>query len=163
MHFRIADTFTASLARLTSEEQKAVKVTVFDLQADPSSPGMQFHKIEKSRDKNFWSVRVSRDLRIIVHRSHDSLLLCYVGHHDQAYAWAGRRRLEVHPRTGAAQFVEIRERVEETVVPMRPADGEREVCAPSSTNVPAAAGALRRRGTAVLRRSGRMAVGGEAG
>jgi mRNA-degrading endonuclease RelE of RelBE toxin-antitoxin system len=127
MHFRIADTFTASLARLTSEEQKAVKVTVFDLQADPSSPGMQFHKIEKSRDKNFWSVRVSRDLRIIVHRSHDSLLLCYVGHHDQAYAWAGRRRLEVHPRTGAAQFVEIRERVEETVVPMRPAGGERDV------------------------------------
>lgn len=113
MHFWIADTFTASLARLTGEEQKAVKVTVFDLQANPANPGMRFHKIEKSRDENFWSVRVSRDLRIIVHRSQGSLLLCYVGHHDQAYRWAERRRLEVHPKTGAAQFVEIREHVEE--------------------------------------------------
>lgn len=32
MDFRIADTFTDSLARLTSEEQKAVKTTAFDLQ-----------------------------------------------------------------------------------------------------------------------------------
>ena len=37
--------------------------------------------------------------------------LCYVTHHDKAYEWAARRRLEVHPKTGAAQMVEIRERV----------------------------------------------------
>jgi hypothetical protein len=30
MEFRIADTFTDSLARLTAEEQKAVKTTAFD-------------------------------------------------------------------------------------------------------------------------------------
>jgi len=35
----IADTFTDSLARLSGEEQKAVKTTAFDLQIDPSSPG----------------------------------------------------------------------------------------------------------------------------
>ena len=29
--FRIADTFTGSLAKLTGEEQKAVKTTAFDL------------------------------------------------------------------------------------------------------------------------------------
>ncbi|MDO4770151.1 MAG: hypothetical protein Q4A11_07280 [Brachymonas sp.] len=39
MHFRIADTFTASLARLTRDEQKLVKTTAFDLQMDPSSKG----------------------------------------------------------------------------------------------------------------------------
>lgn len=32
VHFRTADTFTDSLARLTGEEQKAVKMTDFDLQ-----------------------------------------------------------------------------------------------------------------------------------
>ena len=32
MEFRIADTFTDSLARLTGDEQKAVKTTAFDLQ-----------------------------------------------------------------------------------------------------------------------------------
>ena len=59
MEFRIADTFTDSLARLTGDEQKAVKTTAFDLQMNPASPGMQFHKLDKAKDKNFWSVRVS--------------------------------------------------------------------------------------------------------
>ena len=118
MEFRIADTFTDSLGRLTGGEQKAVKTTAFDLQLDPTSPGMSFHKLAKARDKRFWSVRVSSDLRLIVHRSADSLLLCYVGHHDQAYAWAERRKLETHPATGAAQLVEIRERIQEIVVPL---------------------------------------------
>lgn len=44
-------------------------------------------------------------------------MLCYVDHHDKAYAWAEKRRLETHPTTGAAQFVEIRETVKEIVVP----------------------------------------------
>ncbi len=117
MEFRIADTFTDSLARLTGEEQRAVKTAAFDLQINPASPGHSFHKLDRARDKNFWSVRVGRDLRLIVHRNQSSLLLCYVDHHDRAYAWAERRRLETHPKTGAAQLVEIRETVKEVVVP----------------------------------------------
>ena len=117
MDFRIADTFTDSLARLTGDEQKAVKTTAFDLQVNPAAPGMQFHKLEKAKDKNFWSVRVSSDIRLIVHRTQGSLLLCYVDHHDAAYGWAERRRLETHPKTGAAQWVEIRERVQEVLLP----------------------------------------------
>src|ERR1051325_10292559 len=106
LEFRIADTFTDSLARLTGDEQKAVKTTAFDLQMDPAAPGMQFHRLDKAKDRNFWSVRVNADIRLIVHRTNDSLLLCYVDHHDKAYDWAERRKLETHPRTGAAQFVE---------------------------------------------------------
>ena len=118
MQFLIADTFTDGLARLTGDEQKAVKTTVFDLQINPASPGMGFHKLDQAKDKNFWSVRVSSDLRIIVHRHAESLLLCYVDHHDKAYQWAERRKLEVHPQTGAAQLVELRETVQEVVVPV---------------------------------------------
>lgn len=122
MEFRIADTFTYSLARLTDAEQKAVKTTAFDLQTDPATPGMRFHKLDRAKDKRFWSVRVNDDLRLIVHRTDESLLLCYVDHHDKAYAWAERRKLETHPRTGAAQLVEIRERVQEIVIPTYVAD-----------------------------------------
>jgi superfamily I DNA/RNA helicase/mRNA-degrading endonuclease RelE of RelBE toxin-antitoxin system len=118
MEFRIADTFTDSLARLTGDEQKAVKTTAFDLQLNPASPGLNFHRLDKSKDKNFWSVRVGSDIRLIVHKTAASLLLCFVDHHDKAYAWAERRKLETHPKTGAAQFVEIRERVEEIAVPV---------------------------------------------
>ena len=117
MEFRIADTFTASLGRLAGEEQKAAKITAFELQMDPAQPGMRFHRIDGAKDRNFWSVRVSRDLRLIVHKFGANLLLCYVDHHDAAYRWAERRRLENHPRTGAAQIVEIREKVLEIEVP----------------------------------------------
>ncbi|WP_175867955.1 UvrD-helicase domain-containing protein [Burkholderia diffusa] len=117
MEFRIADTFTASLARLTGDEQKLAKTTAFDLQVDPTGNGHSFHKLDKARDSNFWSVRVSRDIRLIVHKTAGSLLLCYVDHHDRAYQWAERRKLETHPATGAAQLVEIRELVREISVP----------------------------------------------
>ncbi len=118
MDFRIADTFTDSLARLTGDEQKAVKTTAFDLQMNPANPGLSFHKLDKARDKNFWSVRVNADIRIIVHKTPGSLLLCYVDHHDKAYDWAARRKLETHPKTGAAQLVEIRETTKEVVIPV---------------------------------------------
>jgi mRNA-degrading endonuclease RelE of RelBE toxin-antitoxin system len=118
MEFRIADTFTDSLTRLTGEEQKAVKTAAFDLQRNPASPGLSLHRLDKAKDKNFWSVRVGSDIRLIIHKATSSFLLCYVGHHDKAYAWAERLKLETHPRTGAAQLVEIRERVAEITVPV---------------------------------------------
>ena len=114
MQFRIADD---SLAKLTGDEQKAVKTTAFDLQMDPARPGLKLHQVEGAKDKGFWSARVSRDIRLIVHRTASSFLLCYVDHHDAAYQWAERRRLERHPTTGAAQLVEIRETVREIPVP----------------------------------------------
>lgn len=117
MNFLISDTFTESLARLTGDEQKAVKTTAFELQLNPASPGHHFHKLDRARDKNFWSVRAGSNIRLIVHKTPGSLLLCYADHHDKAYAWAERRKLETHPNTGAAQLVEIRETVQEILVP----------------------------------------------
>ncbi len=101
MQFHIADTFTDALTRLPAQEQKAAKTSAFDLQMNPAAPGLQFHRIDKSKDPNFWSIRVNRDLRIIVHRTRESILLAYVDHHDKAYQWAERRRIEAHPKTGA--------------------------------------------------------------
>jgi superfamily I DNA/RNA helicase/mRNA-degrading endonuclease RelE of RelBE toxin-antitoxin system len=131
MDFRIADTFTDSLAKLTGDEQKVVKTTAFDLQINPAHPGMSFHKLDKARDKNFWSLRVSSDIRLIVHKTSNSLLLCYVAHHDKAYQWAERRKLETHPKTGAAQLVEIRETFQEIRVPSLVAGDEPEPTKPA--------------------------------
>ena len=117
MLFRIADTFTASLAKLTGEEQKSAKTTAFDLQLNPAHPGMKFHRVDGAKDKNFWSVRVGRGLRLVVHKTASNFLLCYVGEHDESYRWAKLRRLERHPNTGAAQLVEIREVVRDIEVP----------------------------------------------
>ncbi len=130
MNFVLADSFTDSLGRLPAEIQKAVKLTAYDLQADHSHPSLQFHKLDKAKDKRFWSVRVNSDVRIIVHRSDNSFLICYVDHHDEAYRWAERRKIEAHPKTGALQIVEIRERVEEIRIKRYAADETPIVSAP---------------------------------
>ena len=117
MQLHIADTFTASLARLTNEQQKAAKTTAFDLQVNPAEPGHSLHRVTGARDPNFWSARVNLDFRIIVHRTDEGVTLCYVGHHDDAYKCAERRKLETHPTTGAAQLVELREVIQEIAVP----------------------------------------------
>jgi superfamily I DNA/RNA helicase/mRNA-degrading endonuclease RelE of RelBE toxin-antitoxin system len=116
LNFLITDTFTASISRLANDEQKVVKTTAFDLQMNPANPGHQFHRIDKSKDANFWSVRASSDIRLIVHKTESSLLLCYAGHHDDAYRWAENRKIETHPKTGAAQIVQVRETVREVIV-----------------------------------------------
>jgi hypothetical protein len=128
----------ASFDRLSGLDQKAEKTSVFDLQMDPAGNGLQLHRIDKSKDPNFWSARVNRDIRLIVHKTGDSLLVAYVGHHDDAYAWAERRRIEAHPRTGAVQIVEVRERVEEVARPAafdfvfpEPAKGEEKAATPT--------------------------------
>ena len=112
----IASSFTKSLDRLTGQEQSQAKIAAFDIQSNPDTPGLSLHRIDRCRDPGFWSARVNRDLRIVLHRRGDDTLLAYVGHHDDAYAWAERRRLDTHPTTGAAQIVEIRETIEEVVV-----------------------------------------------
>jgi hypothetical protein len=48
MDFRIADTFTDSLARLTSDEKKFAKTTAFDLQLNPASPR---HAVPQARPR----------------------------------------------------------------------------------------------------------------
>lgn len=116
MTFRIADSFTASLAKLSGQEQKAAKTAAMDVQLNPENPGLSLHRVDGARDRHFWTARVNRDLRLVLHKRDGATLLAYVGHHDDAYAWAERRRIETHPRTGAAQIVEIRETVEKVVI-----------------------------------------------
>ncbi|WP_299562004.1 3'-5' exonuclease [uncultured Sulfitobacter sp.] len=112
----IASSFTKSLDRLTGQEQSQVKITAFDIQQNPEGKGLSLHRIDRCRDPGFWSARVSRDIRIVLHKRGSDTLLAYVAHHDDAYDWAERRRLDTHPRTGAAQIVEIRESIEQVVV-----------------------------------------------
>jgi hypothetical protein len=113
VNFILAKTFTDSLAKLDTPLQAQVKAAVFDFQQSPKLPGFQFHRIDRAKDKHMWSARVNDDLRMVIHHTDDRMVFCYVAHHDDAYSWGERRRIEPNPVTGAAQFVEIKERVEE--------------------------------------------------
>lgn len=115
MRLVIADSFTRSLEKLDPQSQSLVKQAAFDLQVNPENPGFQLHRLDRARDKRFWSARVSRDVRLIIHQQPETNLLCYAGHHDDAYDWAENRKLEIHPDTGAPLFVEVEERIEQIV------------------------------------------------
>lgn len=100
MQFRISDTFTDCLARPAGDEQKAEKTKCFDLQLNSASPDNSTHQLDHQRDSNFWSGRVSKNLRAVVRRSDGNLPLCYVDHHDKGLG--SHRDLETHPQSGAA-------------------------------------------------------------
>ena len=114
MIFLIANTFTASLSKLNNQEQRAAKITAFELQMNPAKRGTE--PIRGAKDPRFRSARVNDDIRIIFHKTDQNMVLNYVDHHDKAYGWASRRKLETHPKTGAAQFVEIPETVEDHII-----------------------------------------------
>ena len=104
-----ASTFTKALGRLSAAEQKQVKIATVDLALDPTGNGLQLHRVEAS--PGFWTARVSQDIRLVLHKDGERTLIAYVGHHDDAYRWAERRRLVPHERTGAMQFVEVVEAI----------------------------------------------------
>jgi len=116
--FLLADIFQSSLEKLNGEQQKAAKLAAFELQINPAHPGLQHHRLDNIKDKNFWSARASRDILLIFHHVESSQMLCYMAHHDPAYDWASRRKIETHPVIGAAQIVEIRETVREIQIPL---------------------------------------------
>lgn len=116
MRFAIANTFQKALQKLEGKDSAAAKLAkqaAFDFQMNQTQSGFSFERLNKSKDPNFWSLRVNDNIRIIAHRASDMVTMCYVDRHDEAYEWAERRRFEVHPETGAAQIVEIRETVRE--------------------------------------------------
>ncbi|GEO01876.1 DNA helicase [Novosphingobium sediminis] len=105
MNLLWSSTFTAALGKLSPQEQKQVKLTATDLLFDPKGNGLQQHRVEAA--PGFWTVRVNQDVRIVLHKQGEQTLLAYVGHHNDAYRWAERRKLVPHERTGAMQFVEV--------------------------------------------------------
>ena len=112
MRFALSDTFQDSLHRLDRQDQTLVKVAIFDLQQNALTPGFN---LEKIGGQDLWSGRVNQDLRLIMHRESDLLMVLYVGHHDAAYGWATNTKIGVNQKTGSMQLVAL-EHVTERVV-----------------------------------------------
>lgn len=102
-----------AVARLEPKEQARVIEFINSFQANPAHPSLKLHTLSKARSKNMWSGRVSRDIRVILHKDGDTWAIVYVDHHDPAYDWAERREVGRHHVTGALQIVEAVETVRE--------------------------------------------------
>ena len=105
--------FVDANLRLTKDEQRLVHSTILELAMNPKGQGTNLHRLDKARDKNLWSCRVTRDLRIILHQQNGRMTLLYVDHHDKAYAWGENRVFKFDDRTKNWKVFKMKE---ETVV-----------------------------------------------
>ncbi len=111
VELHIAKPFFSAVAKLNEQQSKAVWQTIGQLQDNLEAPGLQTHRVDRAHDPDIWSARVNSDLRIIFHKKSAVILLLYAGHHEDAYGWARRRRVETNATTGAVQLVTVREAV----------------------------------------------------
>jgi hypothetical protein len=90
---------------------KKARETITKFQHDPTSPGLNYEKIQGAKDQRLRSIRVDQDYRGIVLKAEkgDVYILLWVDKHDDAYAWARKRSSSVHPLSGAIQIVEVLE------------------------------------------------------
>ena len=99
--------------KLTADEQQLIKATILELALNPKGQGTNLHRLDKARDKNLWSCRVTRGIRIILHQQNGRMTLLYVDHHDKAYAWGENRVFKFDDRTKNWKVFKMKE---ETVV-----------------------------------------------
>jgi hypothetical protein len=72
------------------------------------SEGIHIEPIQSARDKNFYSARIDQAYRAVIAKPNPgTYVLMWVDHHDDAYRWAERKRLDVNPATGAVQVLDL--------------------------------------------------------
>ena len=97
----ISTDFLTAYAALPRQKQGKVTEFFNKFRNDPMHPGINFEKINEGIDKNICSVRIDDTYRGIVVREPESnvYILLWVDHHDEAYAWAKRKKCSINKRT----------------------------------------------------------------
>ena len=104
----MSDDFFRSFADIPRDRQQAVIKFVSQFRQNPTSPGINYEKIRDAADPAMRSVRIDQSYRGIVLKPDAGNVYCllWVDKHDDAYAWAARRRVAIHPELGTVQVFE---------------------------------------------------------
>lgn len=107
-----SDKYFDSLLKLTPNEQAQANKSVMQFQQDPQHGGLHYEKLTACRDDKLRSIRVNQDVRIILAtvEKQNLYLMLYIDHHEPAYDWASRRKVEINPNTGSLQVFTVQER-----------------------------------------------------
>ncbi len=89
----LSTTFLSSLRKLEANVQRIALNTIDKFLDNPDSGGLNLEKIANG----FYSIRVNRPYRIILHQMNPSFdyVFVWIDHHDDAYDWANKRSIEV--------------------------------------------------------------------
>ena len=80
--------FMIKALSFSKKETKSIYKTIDLFFDNPKSSSFSMHKINNIKcDSKFWSIRVNKDLRIILFKESNIYYFVYVDHHDDAYSW----------------------------------------------------------------------------
>jgi len=104
----IHDSFWDAFIELPKTLQKKTQRLITKFRQSPTSPGLNYERINGMLD-SYRSLRVDQTYRciVMVPGQGDVYLLLWVDHHDDAYAWAKRKRIEINPVTGTLQLYDL--------------------------------------------------------
>jgi len=106
-----SDKYFESLLELTPKEQSQANKAVMLFQQDRNHPSLNYEKLPAFKDNKVRSIRANQDVRIILAAAEkeDLYLMLYVDHHEPAYKWAEKRKIEINPNTGSLQVFTVEE------------------------------------------------------
>lgn len=113
-----SDKYFNSLVKLTPNEQSQANKAVMLFQQDPQHGGLHYEKLTAYKDNKLRSIRANQDVRIILAAAEKEnlYLMLYVDHHEPAYDWAAKRKVEINPNTGSVQVFTVEERAQQPAV-----------------------------------------------
>ena len=100
----VHDSFWDAFMALPKAQQKKTQQLITKFRQSPTSSGLNYERINGLLD-SYRSLRVDQTYRciVMVPSKGDVYLLLWVDHHDDAYDWARRKRVEVNQTTGTLQ------------------------------------------------------------
>ena len=107
----ISDEFLKSFSKLPKTVQRRARKTIEKFRRDPTTASLNYEPIYDMVDSKVRTIRVTDAYRAVVIKppKDDVYLLVWVDNHDEAMAWARKKRFEVNPRSGALQVFEVRD------------------------------------------------------
>lgn len=117
----LSDDFLRAFAAIPRERQQAVIKFLAQFRQNPAAPGINYEKVQSAADSNIRSVRIDQNYRGIVLKpaAGDVYCLLWVDKHDDAYNWARRHKVAIHPEMGNIQVFETSH--EQEIKPVTPA------------------------------------------
>jgi hypothetical protein len=105
----MSDDFLKSFAAVPRDHQQAVLTFVAKFRQNPTASGINYERIRDAGDPNMRSVRVNDNVRGIVLKPDVGNVYCllWVDRHDDAYQWARRHRVAIHPDVGSIQIYSV--------------------------------------------------------
>lgn len=105
----MSDDFLKSFAAVPRDQQQAVLTFVAKFRQNPTASGINYERIRDAGDPNMRSVRVNDNVRGIVLKPDVGNVYCllWVDRHDDAYQWARRHRVAIHPDVGSIQIYAV--------------------------------------------------------